>query len=484
MHTANKLRPIEDYTMSRITTLTVVLSIITIANSHPVAERKSVMPDLNNPSTLKSISKVSQTIGSTMVDLALDHFLPTNSFTLTITNNMVKRRLIDPRIYIDNGHAVTPPPFMIPATPKPFGGERQIALLENDPAGVLCYGNEPIAGQQPRPPVVDTCVIFRAKKKYYAIYSQNGKMTSEQMKKLYSDFTNKKVTSIIPTKNTYGGFLFTDYKLFQVIAQMTSGKENLQLHFEVLDTVTSVQEALQKRVVTSIVGGLVLGGLSSLATFAFNRITADVGTTLVLENASTEDKPFNLIDPKWETNGVDLHDIIPWRIGPNERSEMTLVGPFASGNTFQRSAIALSFKIQGRDDRIVFTIWWPLKANFFKKDLNSYSVSLVNTEKSNEEALRSYLKRLVELADKNPDQFPTPVIAADVFQQYRLWKFPMPNSVNGKVENVLNVLTNMGDGRKNGMAVKLYPKPAPKNPSEDIRPLSIYTGDPNDIPPA
>ena len=67
-----------------------------------------------------------------------------------------------------------------------------------------------------------------------------------------------------------------------------------------LDTVTSAQEVLwQKRVVTTIVGGLVLGGLSSLGTFAFNRITAEVGTTLVLENGSTEDAPFILIDPRY-----------------------------------------------------------------------------------------------------------------------------------------------------------------------------------------
>ncbi|XP_028403281.1 uncharacterized protein LOC114526004 [Dendronephthya gigantea] len=466
--------------MSGARALLIVLSIFLISKSD-ASLPQYISSKIKDPSTLKSISQGSQSFGKKMVDLALNHFLPTNSFTLTITNNMVKRRLIDPRIYIDNGHTVTPPPFMIPATPQPFGGERQIALLENDPAGVLCYANEPIAEQQPRPTAVDTCVIFRAKQKYFTIYSQDGKMTSDDMKKLYSDFTNKKVTSIIPTKNTYGGFLFADYKLFQVIAQMTSGKKKL-LHFEVLDKVTSFQEALQKRVVTSIVGGLGLGGLSSLATFAFNRIIADVGTTLVLENASTEDNPFNLIEPIWETNGVKLHDIVPWRIGPNERSEMTLVGPFASGKMFKRSAIALSFKIQGSDDRIVFTIWWPLKGSW--KGLNSYSVSSFNTKEKKEKELRSCLKHLVEQAIKNPKEFGAPVIAADVFQQYRLWKFPMPNSVNGKVENVLNVLTNMGDGRKNGMAVKLYMKPAPQNPSEEIQTLNIYTGDPNDIPPA
>ena len=85
---------------------------------------------------------------------------------------------------------------------------------------------------------MDTCVVFRAGKKYYAVYSQSKKMTSVEMKKLYEDFKNSKVSYITPTKNTYGGFVFTEYKLFQVLAQMTSGKENLQLHFEVSSCIT------------------------------------------------------------------------------------------------------------------------------------------------------------------------------------------------------------------------------------------------------
>ena len=77
---------------------------------------------------------------------------------------------------------------------------------------------------------MDTCVVFRTDKKYYAVYGQGGKMTSDEMKKLYEDFKKSRVSH---AENTYGGFVFTDSKLFQVLAQMTSGKEKLQLHFEV-----------------------------------------------------------------------------------------------------------------------------------------------------------------------------------------------------------------------------------------------------------
>ena len=48
---------------------------------------------------------------------------------------MVKRRMIDPKIYLKNGQTVTPPPFLIPAAEEPYSGTRQIVMLENDPAG-------------------------------------------------------------------------------------------------------------------------------------------------------------------------------------------------------------------------------------------------------------------------------------------------------------------------------------------------------------
>lgn len=127
---------------------------------------------------------------------------------------------------------------------------------------------------------------------------------------------------------------------------------------------------------------------------------------------------------------------------------------------FQRATISLSFKLQGTNDRLVISIWWPKKLNFVTKDLNSYSLSwlrIISTgsREDTEKAAAIELKKLVTKADKNVKDFPSLVIQVDNYQSYRIWQFPILNPLTTKVDRFLNVLTNMGDARKNGMTVKV-----------------------------
>lgn len=127
---------------------------------------------------------------------------------------------------------------------------------------------------------------------------------------------------------------------------------------------------------------------------------------------------------------------------------------------FQRATISLSFKLQGTNDRLVISIWWPKKLNFVTKDLNSYSLSwlrIISTgsREDTEKAAAIELKKLVTKADKNVKDFPSSVIQVDNYQSYRIWQFPILNPLTTKVDRFLNVLTNMGDARKNGMTVKV-----------------------------
>ena len=81
------------------------------------------------------IEQLGSTIGSTLADLALNHFMPKNSFAIVIINNMRNRRLIDPKMFLENGQTFTPPPFMISAVKEASLGEKQIVMLKNDPKG-------------------------------------------------------------------------------------------------------------------------------------------------------------------------------------------------------------------------------------------------------------------------------------------------------------------------------------------------------------
>jgi hypothetical protein len=70
---------------------------------------------------------------------------------------------------------------------------------------------------------------------------------------------------------------------------------------KVMDGTTSTETAkmqLQKKAVVAFAGSALIGALTTLGTFAFNRITADVGTTLTLENESTENAPIVLEVPR------------------------------------------------------------------------------------------------------------------------------------------------------------------------------------------
>jgi hypothetical protein len=84
---------------------------------------------------MKTIKSTGKTVGAKLTELFLNHFLPKNSFVLQVTNSMVKRRMVDPKIYLKNGQTSTPPSFILPAAEDPYSGTKHIVMLENDPAG-------------------------------------------------------------------------------------------------------------------------------------------------------------------------------------------------------------------------------------------------------------------------------------------------------------------------------------------------------------
>jgi hypothetical protein len=71
------------------------------------------------------------------------------------------------------------------------------------------------------------------------------------------------------------------------------------------------------------------------------------------------------------------------------------------------------------------------------------------------ETLAVSLRDFVNKATQDPKKFPTPVVLVNNFQHYYIWQFPIVNPVSSKVDKFLNVLTNMGDARTNGMTVKV-----------------------------
>jgi hypothetical protein len=84
---------------------------------------------------MKTVKTTGDIVGAKLTELFLNRYLPKNSFAILITNNMVKRRMIDPKIYLKNGQTSTPPSFMIPAAQDPYSGTKHIVVLNNDPAG-------------------------------------------------------------------------------------------------------------------------------------------------------------------------------------------------------------------------------------------------------------------------------------------------------------------------------------------------------------
>jgi hypothetical protein len=115
-----------------------------------------------------------------------------------------------------------------------------ISLINLKPPliGVLCYDNEPITADPNvrKSRTVVSCVIFDAKERQYALHAQEytTAITNGELQTLYGKFAGKSDPTIKPTNNKNGGFLYKDYKLFKMIAQLTTGREVPQLHFEVI----------------------------------------------------------------------------------------------------------------------------------------------------------------------------------------------------------------------------------------------------------
>lgn len=70
-------------------------------------------------------------IGSKIADLLLNHFLPAQSMIIMVLNNMSKRQMINPMIYLKNGDSVQPPAFVIPPKQLENGAANLVTLESN-----------------------------------------------------------------------------------------------------------------------------------------------------------------------------------------------------------------------------------------------------------------------------------------------------------------------------------------------------------------
>ena len=66
-------------------------------------------------------------------------------------------------------------------------------------------------------------------------------------------------------------------------------------------------------------------------------------------------------------------------------------------------------------------------------------------------------------------------VPVDKYQCYKFWKFPLLQTQNMNKE--LKVLTAMGNGRKNGMVMKIFGTSSPPKPNQDPR-VASYIPEP------
>ena len=76
------------------------------------------------------------TIGQEFMNLFLNHYLPTGTFTIMVVNNMLGANMINPMVYLDSGETITPPPFKIPSVEEAGEGALNLVIIGNTkPAG-------------------------------------------------------------------------------------------------------------------------------------------------------------------------------------------------------------------------------------------------------------------------------------------------------------------------------------------------------------
>ena len=142
---------------------------------------------------------------------------------------------------------------------------------------------------------------------------------------------------------------------------------------------------------------------------------------------------------------MKIQDFIPFALIPKRSCKIGFEGPFKL-LSITKSAIALSYKIQGTTQRIVFSIIWPLK--LIPGGLNQYSVAMIK-DSNNDALIKTYLQSFLQKEVFNSNSYPSKIITVENFQRYHFWAFQLG------VNKYLNVLTNMGDSRVNGMTVKV-----------------------------
>ncbi|CAB4025995.1 Hypothetical predicted protein [Paramuricea clavata] len=181
---------------------------------------------------------------------------------------------------------------------------------------------------------------------------------------------------------------------------------------------------------------------------------------------------------RYQDEDIHVQNIIPWRLEPGKSHDITLT----SKNTILKTPVfILSYKVnenQENSRRLVLAIWWPSMSNFGTR-YGWYSISWINPLRR--DYVPKALSRLAEVIRAAPeaptiastklDQFEifrpigNPSITSDTlprvyyvligeYQRYKFWSFPLMRSQQEFKD--LKLLTAMGNGKKNGMVMKVF----------------------------
>ncbi|CAB3985757.1 Hypothetical predicted protein [Paramuricea clavata] len=390
------------------------------------------------------------------------------SCTIKITHNLVDRELVSPKVYLERGTTRTPPSYRIAAGYE--DADKKIAIFDSDDkitktdfvsSGSMSYdiGKSHLLIVVWNVVTHGTFLPGEGKNSFYFAVVKKKDIDWKTSLKTWYDYAQKQMNDASTTGryveliNNASDASFN----FTIHTHMTNDK-NAQLSLIINDPrATSETTPTTRALATAIGMSALFTVMGSLSKMALRHLPTD--TQSVVVTVQNDFVLTSLENPQWSLKQAIIFDSIPFEIPAQEERQMTFKVPFGYTGTksifgkTKHSAIFVSYRIKGTEQRLTFTIWWAKKLKL-GSELNHYSVSLMRGSIS-----PSLIQKILKNRGST-DGYVENVLAATQYLDYQCREdtfdiMQVVNGVQSKVEKIVRMAVTMGDSTASNMVVNI-----------------------------
>ena len=450
------------------------------------------------------------TLGSLMLERLLNIDGGDNpECAISIYNDQVSTRLVNPRVFIKHGGNSLPPALVIKNnSTETTTFDAIFKPLISDTSGILSYELNDTAVRL----FIYWKVGFRGTNRFMVQLLDKYDDSLAGLTAMYKQMDTS--PEMIKTKGAMQHYVFDTtakplgpLKLVLYIRAEMNMLPEAQLSIRISDS--NPAQAFKRDLGATAILSLSAVTVSIVFKKIQSYIPTDQSCTILIENVSKNTK---LVEPVWYITAGQVVNLIPWEIENGEIGEASISIPFGGPGklvkTFSHTIFFVCYQIDKTGLAVVVATWFPLK---LQMQSNRYSIFLmhftnyatpVTTQASTVitalgDTLLNFYDKPAEFEQKlaslkgidpflvaNLPQNRFPMVAAGPYQTYHEWNFPhvkVKDQIFGSGVKSIKVVAGMGNGYKSGLYLKVDVEKGSPAPGFPLNNPQVYKETPTQL---